>query len=72
MSANKILERQAIKTILKGGVRLSLEYATKTDTWKRVYLNQNVQDGFAQAKEKADVPKQAAKAILAYVVPLKQ
>ncbi|THV69256.1 hypothetical protein D6D28_06039 [Aureobasidium pullulans] len=65
MSANKIIDVKSIKTIMKGGRRLSVEYATKTDAWNRIYLAESVKTGFVEAVENAEVPANATKAVLA-------
>ena len=54
---------------MKGGRRLSVEYATKTDAWSRIYLAESVKTGFVEAVENAEVPANATKAVLAYVAP---
>jgi hypothetical protein len=70
MSANKIIDVKFIKTIVKSGRGLSVEYATKTDAWNRIYLADNVKTGFVKAVENAEVPANATKAVLAYVAPM--
>jgi len=63
--SNKVINSALIKNITKNGKNLGLKYATKTDTWTRPVLAQSVKDGFSKAIEKADVPANAASAILA-------
>jgi hypothetical protein len=65
MAPNKILKSSFIKTIVKNGKTLSVEYATETTSWRRTQLAQSVQEDFSQAIEKSDTPAGAAHAILA-------
>lgn len=64
---NKIISSALIKNITKNGKNLTLKYATKTDTWNRPVLAQSVKNDFSKAIEKANVPTDAATAILAWV-----
>ncbi|KEQ92126.1 hypothetical protein AUEXF2481DRAFT_91462 [Aureobasidium subglaciale EXF-2481] len=65
MPANKIIDVKSIKTIMKGGRRFSVEYATKTDAWNRIHLAEAVKTGFVKAVENAEVSANATKAVLA-------
>ncbi len=47
------------------GKNIAIKYATKTDTWTRPHLSQSVQDELKKAIEKADIPENAACAIMA-------
>lgn len=62
---NKVISRSTIKIILNGGRQITLQYATKTDTWDRYNLATDVRQKFAKAMEKADVPAGATTAIMA-------
>jgi len=62
---NKVISSSTIKTISKGGRQITLRYATKTDSWNRYNLAADVQEKFAKAMEKADVPANATTAIMA-------
>jgi hypothetical protein len=62
---NKVISSSTIKTISNGGRQITLQYATKTDTWNRYNLATDVQQKFAKAMEKADVPAGATTAIMA-------
>ena len=63
--SNKIISSAPIKNITKNGKTLTLKYATKTDTWYRPVLGQSVVKDFSNAVQNADVPTNAATAILA-------
>ncbi len=62
--ANKFLSSSTIKSIINGGRSITFKYATKIDSWKRSYLSSDVQEAFAKAMEKADVPPSATTAIM--------
>lgn len=62
---NKVISSSAIKTISNGGRQITLQYATKTDTWNRYNLATDVQQKFAKAMETAEVPPGATTAIMA-------
>ncbi|KAI7229211.1 hypothetical protein KC357_g8877 [Hortaea werneckii] len=62
---NKVISSSTIKTISNGGRQITLQYATKTDTWNRYNLASEVQQKFAKAMEKADIPAGATTAIMA-------
>lgn len=62
---NKIISSALVKNITKNGKNLTLKYATKTDKWTRPVLAQSVKNDFSKAVEKANVPTDAATAILA-------
>jgi hypothetical protein len=62
---NKVISSSTIKTISTGGRQITLQYATKTDTWNRYNLAKDVQQKFANAMENADVPPGATTAIMA-------
>ncbi|KAK6361068.1 hypothetical protein LTR81_028176, partial [Elasticomyces elasticus] len=57
---NKVISSSTIKMISNGGRQISLQYATKTDTWNRYNLATDVQEKFAKAMEKADIPAGAS------------
>jgi hypothetical protein len=54
-----------VRTITVGGRQLSLMIAKETGDWKRTYLAQEIQNNFVSAMAKADVPANAATAIMA-------
>ena len=62
--ANKVVSSSTIKSIMNGGRSITLKYATKTDAWERYSLAPSVQEAFAKAMEKADVPASATTAIM--------
>lgn len=62
--ANKVISSSTIRSVMTGGRSITLKYATKTDTWTRSYLSSDVQEAFAKAMEKADVPSNAEAAIM--------
>lgn len=62
---NKVFNSTLIQQITKNGKTLALKYATQTETWTRTYLAQSVKDDFSETIGKADVPANAASAILA-------
>lgn len=64
MSYNQVFKSSFIKSIVKNGKNLAVEYATETAAWKRTQLANAVKEDFTQALEKSDVPANAAKAIL--------
>ena len=65
MSANRVIASQVIKTVANRGKKITVKYATKTETWDRAYLASSVQDDFSKAVEKADIPAGATVAVLA-------
>lgn len=54
-----------IKNITKNGKKLTLKYSTRTEKWTRPVLAHSVKQEFSKAVQKANVPKNAATAILA-------
>jgi len=52
---------------MNGGRSITLKYATKTDAWERHSLAPSVQEAFAKAMEKAEVPASATTAIMTSV-----
>ncbi|KAF1840646.1 uncharacterized protein K460DRAFT_320927 [Cucurbitaria berberidis CBS 394.84] len=62
--AGRIVSSTGIKTIVKSGRRINVQYTTETDTWKRYLLSQAIQDDFVKAVEKADIPANATTAIM--------
>ena len=54
-----------VRTITVGGRQLSLMIAKETGDWKRTYLAPEIQNTFVSAMAKADVPANAATAIMA-------
>jgi len=68
--ANKVVSSSTIKSIMNGNRSITLKYATKTDSWERYQLAPSVQEAFAKAMEKADVPASATTAIMTWVASL--
>ena len=62
--ANKVISSSTIRSIMIGGRSITLKYATTTDTWTRPYLSSDIQEAFAKAMEKADVPSNAETAVM--------
>lgn len=61
----KVVTSTLIRTIEVGGRQLALGFAKETDRWKRIHLAPEVQERFVLAMAKADVPDNAATAIMA-------
>jgi hypothetical protein len=65
--ANRVLNSSFIKTVVNSGRPVNVKYATETDAWKRYSLSKDMQDDFADAVAKTDLPAGATTAIMTYV-----
>lgn len=61
----QVVTSSFVRTITIGGRQLALRIAKETDNWKRTYLAPEIQKNFVSAMAKADVPANAATAIMA-------
>ena len=68
--AQRVVSCALIKMVMNRGRLINVMYATETPDWKRYSLSTNIQEAFADAMEKTNVPAGATTAIMTWVTPL--